>query len=138
MIEITAATNGALRVDATNGISTAVMDEPVDAGGTDAGLTPKQMLLASLAGCTAMTLKMYAARKDWPLEHVNVHVTLAVADRSKPDDANQIVQTVELVGDLDDDQRERLRTIAGRCPVHRIMEGPTVFEEHLAEPTPTE
>lgn len=133
MISITASTAGSLRVEATDGVNTAVMDESVDGAAVEA-LSPKQMLAASLAGCTAMTLKMYSARKDWPLEDVKVTVEIEPAPRTEKGAPNTIVQRVELIGDLDDAQRERLRVIAGKCPVHKILEGPNVFEEHLVEP----
>ena len=85
-------------------------------------------LLFSLGSCSAITLQMYAERKGWPLSSARVRLTLEKADKDKP---NRIEQHVELVGDLDDDQRERLRVIAGRCPIHRILEGPIEFEEFL-------
>ena len=87
-----------------------------------------EALLLSLGSCSAITLQMYAERKGWPLETARVRLTLEKGDKEKP---NRIEQHVELVGDLDDDQRERLRVIAGRCPIHRILEGPIEFEEFL-------
>lgn len=85
-------------------------------------------LLFSLGSCTAITLQMYADRKGWPLETARVRLTLEKADKEQP---NRIEQHVTLEGALDDDQRERLRLIAGRCPIHKILEGPTEFEEFL-------
>jgi putative redox protein len=122
-------TDGGLRTEATDGNLTSVMDEPVEAGGTGEGMSPVRALLAALGGCTAITLKLYSARKDWPLEDVAVRVELDEPDGG----AKRIRQYVELKGDLDDAQRERLRQIAGRCPVHRMLEGPVAFEEHLAD-----
>lgn len=133
MISITASTAGSLRVEATDGVNSAVMDEAVD-GAVTTALSPKQMLASALAGCTAMTLKMYSARKDWPLDDVRVTVEIEPAPRAEKDAPNRIVQRVELIGDLDDAQRERLRVIAGKCPVHKILEGPNLIEEHLVEP----
>ncbi len=135
MREMISRTDGALRVESTDGTVTTVMDEPVSVGGTGAGPTPVQMLLAALGGCTAITVKMYSARKSWPLEDVEVRVTLEDGDKGEP---NRWVQHVTLKGDLDDEQRERLLQIAGRCPVHRILEGGNVFEEVAAEATGAE
>ncbi len=133
-MEIKVWTEGSLEVKATDGTHNGVMDEPVDKGGKGAGLSPRQTVLAALGGCTAMTLKLYSARKGWPLEDVAVRVTLEEPERSAEDQTKRFTQHVELIGDLDDAQRERLQQIAGRCPVHRILEGPNAFEEVLVEP----
>jgi len=130
MQDIVATTSGGYRVEARAGGHVTVMDEPVDIGGTGTASTPMETMLASLAGCTAITLKMYSGRKSWPLEDVEVRVHLEPATK---DTAALITQTVTLIGDLDDTQRARLQQIAGRCPVHRIMEGPVSFEERLTE-----
>ena len=132
MHDIHASTSGGYRVDAKAGDLVTVMDEPVASGGTESGPTPMETVLAALAGCSAITLKMYSERKGWPLEDVDVHVTLEKAEPGKKDAVSKITQTVTLKGDLDEEQRERLRQIAGRCPVHRLMEGPTRFVEELA------
>jgi putative redox protein len=126
MREITLRTDGGLRVDATDGVVRTVLDEPEAAGGTGAGPGPVQMLLAALGGCTAITLKLYSARKGWPLQDVDVRVTLEDGEKGAP---NRWTQYVTLHGDLDAEQRERLMQIAGRCPVHRLLEGGNVFEE---------
>jgi putative redox protein len=127
-LEINARTQGGMRVEASDGRHVVVMDEPVEQGGTDTGTTPMRLLLASLAGCTAITLKLYSARKGWPLEDVNVRVRM---DVSGSEGGRQFVQEVELIGPLDAEQRERLHQIAGRCPVHRALEGDNRFEERL-------
>ena len=133
MIKVTTSTNGSLRVDATDGTHHGVMDEPVDEGGTGAGLTPQHALAAALGGCTAMTLKMYSARKEWPLEDVKVTVEIEPAPRTEKGAPSRFTQRVELIGDLDDAQRERLQIIAGKCPVHKLLEGPNTFEDVLVE-----
>lgn len=129
MIEITS--TDTLRVLATDGTQVTVMDEPLAKGGNGTALSPSQTLLAALGGCTAMTVQMYAQRKDWPLESVKVTVSIDEPERGAADPPRTIRQAVELTGDLDDAQRERLHAISGRCPVHRIMEGPLAFEETL-------
>jgi len=118
-----------LRTVARAGQLETVMDEPRASGGSGTAPTPIQTLLASLGGCTAITLKLYSARKDWPLEDVQVQVQLLRPERGEGQAAPRILQTVTLQGPLDAAQRERLLQIAGRCPVHRLLAGPLVFEE---------
>ncbi|HUF11600.1 MAG TPA: alpha/beta fold hydrolase [Longimicrobiales bacterium] len=107
---------------------TFVADEPVRAGGRDEGPNPYDLLVASLGTCTGMTLRMYADRKEWPLEEVVVHLRHskihaddfdAMAPGARID---QIEREIEVLGDLDDEQRARLLEIANRCPVHRTLE----------------
>ena len=107
------------------------MDEPVADGGTDGGLTPVQLFLSSLGGCAVITMRLYAQRKGWDLKDAKVRVTLV---RPEPGEkfAPRLTQTITLEGDLDEAQRERLRQIAGRCPVHRLTDGPLETEEVLA------
>ena len=97
----------------------AVADEPVDMGGGDTGPTPDEIVLSALGACTAITLRMYAERKQWPLE--GVEVTLDYGERGR--DRTVIQRTVHLRGPLQPDQRERLLQIANACPVHRILTG---------------
>ncbi len=105
-----------------------VMDEPLSVGGDDDGPTPYDMLNAALGACTAMTVRMYARRKEWPLTSVRValvHDKVHAADcedcDSREGKVDRIVRVVELQGELDDAQRARLIEIADRCPVHRTL-----------------
>ena len=93
-------------------------DEPVDAGGTDTGVEPQEMLLAALGACTSITLRMYAARKGWPLREARLSLTASTVDG-----VYVIRRQLTLEGDLDDDQLSRLEEIANRCPVHRAITG---------------
>ncbi len=132
MLEVTTRTLGGLRVEARAGGASVRMDEPVASGGEGTGPTPQETLLAALSGCTAMTLLMYARRKQWPLTNVVVHATLERPAPGAGDAPPRIVQTVTLEGALDAGQRARLGEIAGKCPVHRLLEGPVTLEERLA------
>lgn len=103
-------------------------DEPVKYGGTNLGMSPYGFLAASLGACTSMTIRMYARRKGWPLEHVSVDVSHdKVHAEDSADSADQKVdsfhRSITLRGaELDADQRARLLEIADRCPVHRTLE----------------
>lgn len=94
-------------------------DEPVSAGGGGTGPNPYELLAAGLGACTAMTLRLYAERKGWPLTRAEVrvlHVRATLADRDR------FAREIALEGELDDDQRRRLLEIAERCPVHLTLE----------------
>jgi putative redox protein len=119
------------RVTARAGSHSIVLDESVEAGGTAQGMTPQETFAAALAACAAMTMTMYARRKGWPLEGAEVATT--VERGAAPGDANRVVQVISHAGALDDEPRERLREIAGKCPVHKFVAGPTTLEERLEE-----
>lgn len=98
-----------------------VVDEPPRAGGTDTGPRPTLLLAASLASCTAVTMEMYAERKGWDVGKIEVDVDVAY-DGAAPI-AFEVV--LRLPDGLSDEQRDRLRTIAGKCPVHKVIEART-------------
>lgn len=104
-----------------------VADEPFELGGEDAGPAPHDFVLAGLGACTAMTLELYAKRKEWPL--VSVDVTLSIDGASSPP---VIRRQIKLDGDLDEGQRARLLEIANKCPVHRLLSAAPRIESELA------
>ena len=125
-----------------------VSDEPPDAGGEDLGPTPQELLIAALGGCVAITLRMYAERHEWPLEDISVRVTLedvtptepdftpgAIAEAGPSGKLPLIRSHVTLRGDLDETQRARLEQIAGRCPIHRVLRGPSAIVTSLTHDT---
>jgi len=105
-----------------------VVDEPLDAGGQDTGPRPQELLAVSLASCTAITIEMYAARKGWGLDHVEVEVEYSPADRGCP---TKFELVTRLPADLPEERVERLRVIAAKCPVHRALEGEVMFHERV-------
>jgi putative redox protein len=105
-------------------------DEPEDLGGANAGPNPERLLLAALGTCTAVTLTMYARRKQWPL--TGVKVELAYNPDGKPEAGTDIKRRVELLGELDDAQRQRLLQIANACPIHKALTGEVRIDTALA------
>ena len=117
-----------------------VADEPVAAGGTNTGPTPYAYLLAALGACTSITLRMYADRKDWPLDSIAVHLThrkIHAQDcrecQTKEGRIDAIERRIELAGGLDTAQRTRLLEIAEKCPVHRTLHSEIVVKTQLLD-----
>jgi putative redox protein len=103
-------------------------DEPLDKGGTNLGPNPYELLLAGLGACTSITLRMYASRKEWPLDAVRVtlrHDRIHAKDCEDSEKDTGVIDVIdkklELEGDLSEEQRERLLDIAAKCPVHRTL-----------------
>jgi putative redox protein len=105
-----------------------VADEPRANGGDDAGPSPQELLAASLASCTAITMELYARRKRWDVGEVVVDVRYEAAQRGSP---TRFKMEVRLPKELPEEQRERLMQIAAKCPVHRALEGEVMFEERV-------
>ncbi len=110
-----------------------VADEPRDAGGDDAAPSPQELLAASLAACTAITLEMYAQRKGWDVGPVEVDCQYQPAERGCP---TRFELVVRLPQDLGDDQVQRLMAIAAKCPVHRTLDGEVMFDERVERVAP--
>ena len=134
--EVVVVESGAGRLEQRllDGCHLLVADEPVAAGGGDAGPGPYELLLMSLGACTSMTLRLYADRKGWPLERVTVrlsHAKVHATDCEDCEDRNVMIDRIErriaLAGALDAEQRARLMQIADRCPVHRSLSSKIVI-----------
>jgi putative redox protein len=97
-----------------------VIDEPEETGGNDAGPSPTRTVAAALAACTAITVEMYAGRKEWDLGDVEAEVEMGYDERGVP---NDFIVTLRVGAELTDEQLERIRVIAGKCPVHRLLSG---------------
>ena len=103
-------------------------DEPESSGGDDMGPSPQELLAASLASCTAITIEMYAHRKKWNIEGLEVDVDYTPAERGC---ATSFKLVMRFPARLSEDQVERLRVIAAKCPVHRTLEGEVLFDERV-------
>ncbi len=109
---------------------TLLADEPTDVGGTDLGPSPTELLMSSVGTCKAMTVRMYADRKEWDLTAVEISMSIS-EQRTDLQKTTFIHCHIRLSGNLDDAQRQRLLTIAERCPVHKILTSPIVIESNL-------
>ncbi|WP_141589671.1 bifunctional alpha/beta hydrolase/OsmC family protein [Myxococcus sp. AB056] len=128
VVEVHEAGEGRFAQDIRVGAHRLRSDEPLSVGGEDTGPTPYGLLTAALGACTAMTLRLYAARKGWPLEHVHVrlshekvHAKACEECETKDGKMDRLQRTVKLEGPLTDAQRAALVAIADRCPVHRTL-----------------
>jgi len=128
-------------VDIQAGDHHLLADEPEEKGGTNLGPTPLELLLSSIGSCIAITVHMYAGRKNWPLQTVTVSLEYTkekaedVAEAKSVGGFVGLIQTrVNLQGDLSQEQRERLLEIAGRCPVKRALEGEVIFRNSVEIP----
>ena len=138
IITAKSSTNVQVRIKA--GRHEIIADEPLDIG-DDAGPDPYSLLLSSLAACTIMTVRMYAKRKDWPLEDVELslstHKVHAKDCEDCESDPNARVDVIErqisFKGDLTPDQIDRLTDIASKCPVHRTLTSETVIRTEVLE-----
>jgi putative redox protein len=98
-----------------------IADEPLEQGGTDAGFSSSELLASSLAACTSITLRMYADRKGWPLEAIEVAINF---ERDVDTKTSLFVRNIKFFGTLDDEQTQRLLQIADKCPIHQVLTSP--------------
>jgi putative redox protein len=114
-----------------------ITDEPIAAGGEDAGPDPYTLLLAALGSCIAMTVNLYARRKQWPVESVTVRLRqnrihakdCKECDENKDGFIHRIERSVTVVGQLSDEQHARLQEIAHKCPVHKTLTSQIVITD---------
>jgi len=139
MAQVTVRLQEGLRAVITAGSHTWVADEPIEEGGADTGPTPTQMLLGSLGACMAMTVRLYARRKNWLLEAVDVALDYKKMNASDypgyTGDSPFVYEFHEhivLHGHLTDEQKTRLTEISKKCPVRRILESPVFFIEKFS------
>ena len=97
-------------------------DEPAAQNGRDTGPDPHELALRALGACTAITVRMYAARKGWPIERLDVRLSFRQPPAGAPrPDREQIDRKIEIAGPLDAEQRQRLFQIAEKCPIHKLL-----------------
>ncbi|TKC06035.1 OsmC family protein [Pedobacter frigoris] len=101
-------------------------DEPESIGGSDEGMNPGALLLASLGSCTAITIRMYADRKGYALD--GIKISLAICDEKDMNKETVITRKIELLGTISTEERERLMQIADKCPIHKILTNPIKIE----------
>jgi uncharacterized OsmC-like protein/alpha-beta hydrolase superfamily lysophospholipase len=130
---------GAFAQNVTIGRHRLTADEPEPLG-TDTGPSPYDFLLAGLGACTSMTVRMYAGRKKWPLEkvtvtlrHSRIHAQDCADCETETGQVDRIERVIRFDGDLDDDQRQRLREIADKCPVHRTLHSEIIIDTTVSE-----
>jgi putative redox protein len=114
--------------DVKAGDHTFTVDEPVTSGGEDLGPSPQELLAAALASCTAVTMEMYAHRKGWDTSGLAVDVRYTPAERGCP---TRFDLVLKMPAHLEEEQIDRLRVIAAKCPVHRTLEGEVMFDERV-------
>jgi putative redox protein len=105
-----------------------LVDEPDGNGGNDLGPSPQELLAASLASCTAITIEMYAKRKGWNVDGLQVDCDYSPAERGAP---TRFELVMRMPPHLTDEQVDRLQVIAAKCPVHRTLEGEVAFDERI-------
>jgi putative redox protein len=131
-MKATATRSGSLRQAVRIRDHQLTIDEPIDMGGEDQGPSPQEILAASLAACTAITMEMYAKRKGWDVGDVEVACDYTPAERGCPTRFNLVMRFPD---SMSDEQVERLRVIAAKCPVHRTLEGEVMFDERIERVT---
>jgi putative redox protein len=114
--------------DVKMGTHRLIADEPTGQGGLDEGPNPQELLAASLASCTAITMEMYAKRKGWDVSGLEVDCRYSPAERGC---VTKFDLVMRMPPHLSEEQVERLRVIAAKCPVHRVLEGEVAFEERV-------
>jgi putative redox protein len=114
----------------TSSTNQIVTDEPVDKGGTDLGFSPGELLSASLASCTSITLRMYSDRNEWNVRKIKVEVEFW---RDSAGNKTEIHRHILIEGDLEESQRKRMLAIANACPMHKLLMSQINIESKILE-----
>jgi putative redox protein len=138
MAEVIVASIDYLKQQITAGRHTLITDEPRESGGSDSGPDPYSLLLAALGACTSMTLQIYAQRKKWPLErvevsliHTRVHADDCADCKPQEHKLDRIERFISVSGPLSEEQKSRLLEIAEHCPVHKTLAAGVKIESYL-------
>ena len=95
-----------------------IADEPQEMGGKNLGFSPSELLASSLASCTLITLRMYINRKGWKISEINIKIDFENDDEQN---VSMFTRKIEIIGEIDEDQRQRLHVIAEKCPIHKLL-----------------
>ena len=95
-----------------------IADEPQEVGGKNLGFSPSELLASSLASCTLITLRMYINRKQWDVSEINIKIDL---EKDAEQNISLFTRKIEIIGEIDEEQRQRLYLIAEKCPIHKIL-----------------
>lgn len=109
-----------------------IADEPESLGGQNLGPNPADLLLSSVGSCKAITMRMYADQKGWPLDNIEIHLELEV-DKSITPQVSNIRVDIKLIGDLDLAQKERILKVGEKCPVHKILTNQVNIETNMIQ-----
>lgn len=118
------------RTEVRAGNHSIMSDEPLELGGDDKGVNPNELFLASLGSCTAITLRMYADRKEWAVDRIVVDLKMDIVKGNEAQ-TSYIKRHITILGNVSQEQKRRMLTIADSCPLHRIMTNPVVISSNL-------
>ena len=132
-VTVTERPGGKYTLDVKNGRHHLFADEPLSFGSADIGPSPFEYLCASLGSCTAITLRMYAGRKNWEIENISVTVTHSLRKTADDETKNVFSRVLIVTGNLESAARDRLVEIANKCPVHKMLEHGNIIETTLGD-----
>jgi putative redox protein len=128
-------TPGGLKHQITAGSHTLTSDAPKDVGGQETGPDPHELLLASLGACTSMTLKLFAGKRGWNLETVQVELQEDQVDDGDGKKKTVITREIKVTGQLEQEQLDSLKAIADKCPIHKLLTGQKEISTNLKSAT---
>ncbi len=109
-----------------------IADEPLELGGQNKGMAPSQLLLSSVGACKAITMRMYASRKKWKVNRIDIKISSEV-QKSEQQQTTFIRCNIFIDGDLDEEQKRRIYMIGEKCPVQKMLQNPIVVESNLID-----